>query len=126
LVTDCERALLTIGDLQMEVMHNRQLLVEALWMCSCRRSSSHPAAAHSGNEETQHGNSSVAEDADHRQLSAEVAKHIAQTLVEIVTPDVMYNDIPWPDEDFVHVTIERLIGGLRHSLNSRLNEAIEI
>lgn len=28
-------------------------------------------------------------------------------LVELVTPDVMYNDASWPDEDFLKVTIER-------------------
>jgi len=83
-------------------MHNRQLLVEALWTCSCRRASSRPVD--SVNKDSH--SSSVTDDADHR-LSAEVAKHLAQTLVELVTPDVMYNDIPWPDEDFVHVTIER-------------------
>jgi len=86
-------------------MHNRQLLIEALWTCSCRRTSNRSVAAFESASKDAHI-SSVAEDADHR-LSAEVAKHLAQTLVELVTPDVMYNDIPWPDEDFVHVTIER-------------------
>lgn len=28
-------------------------------------------------------------------------------LVEMVTPDVLFNDLPWPDEDFSKVTIER-------------------
>jgi len=82
-------------------MHNRQLLLEALSTASCRRVPSHSTAA----TDTIHG-LSVADGGD-RWLSAEVAKHLAQTLVELVTPDVMYNDIPWPDEDFVHVTIER-------------------
>lgn len=31
----------------------------------------------------------------------------ATLLVECVTPDVMFNDLPWPDEDFLKVTIER-------------------
>jgi len=83
----------------MEVMHNRQLLLEALWISSCHRLSSRPLA-------TTVDSVRGSDDAD-RRLSAEVAKHLAQTLVELVTPDVMYNDIPWPDEDFVHVTIER-------------------
>ena len=86
-------------------MHNRQLLIEALWTCSCRRTSNNPPAAVDSANKDGHS-SSVVEDAD-RRLSAEVAKHLAQTLVELVTPDVMYNDIPWPDEDFIHVTIER-------------------
>jgi len=77
-------------------MHNRQLLLESLWTASCRRVSNHSVTAVD----------SVADGAD-RRLSAEVARHLAQTLVELITPDVMYNDIPWPDEDFIHVTIER-------------------
>lgn len=40
-------------------------------------------------------------------LSAELAKFMALLLIELVTPDVMYNGIPWPDEDFMKVTIER-------------------
>ena len=85
--------------------HNRQLLTEALCTCSCRRSSNRPAAAADSASKDAYG-SSVADDAELRP-SAEVAKHLAQTLVELVTPDVMYNDISWPEEDFVHVTIER-------------------
>jgi len=85
-------------------MHNRQLFIEALWTCGCRRVSVRPVITI--DTVTEDAYSSVVDDCD-RRLSAEVAKHLAQTLVELVTPDVMYNDIPWPDEDFVHVTIER-------------------
>jgi len=88
------------------VVHNRQLLLEALWKCSCRRVSNRPSAATVDSVHKDVGVLSVADDAE-RRLSAEVAKHMAQTLVELVTPDIMYNDIPWPDEDSVHVTIER-------------------
>lgn len=31
----------------------------------------------------------------------------ASLLVECITPDCMFNDLPWPDEDFLKVTIER-------------------
>ncbi|RWS30587.1 integrator complex subunit 5-like protein [Leptotrombidium deliense] len=31
----------------------------------------------------------------------------ASLLVECITPDVMFNNLPWPDEDFLKVTIER-------------------
>jgi len=79
-------------------MHNRQLLIEALWTCSCRRASDRAIDAASRD---------ASGDGD-QCLSAEVARHLAQSLVELVTPDVMYNDIPWPDEEFVHVSIERL------------------
>ena len=86
----------------MEVLHNRQLLLEAIWTCSCRRVTGRPSPAAAVDSSLL----LVADDAD-RRLSAEVAKQLAQTLVELVTPDVMYNDIPWPDEDSVHDTIER-------------------
>ena len=37
--------------------------------------------------------------------------HTGQTLallmIELVAPDVMYNGIPWPNEEFIKVTIER-------------------
>lgn len=39
--------------------------------------------------------------------SKESCKQLALLLVEVVSPDVMYNGLPWPDEDFVKVTIER-------------------
>ncbi|XP_012524934.1 integrator complex subunit 5 isoform X2 [Monomorium pharaonis] len=32
---------------------------------------------------------------------------VSLLLVGLVSPDVMYNGLPWPDEDFVKVTIER-------------------
>jgi len=86
-------------------MHNRHLLIEALWSCSCRRTSNRPVVIIDSVNKDAYGSSVV--DHSDRCLSAEVAKHLAQTLVELVTPDVMYNDIPWPDEEFVHVTIER-------------------
>ncbi len=39
--------------------------------------------------------------------SKEACKQLALLLVEVVSPDVMYNGLPWPDEDFIKVTIER-------------------
>ncbi|XP_073987068.1 integrator complex subunit 5 omd [Rhodnius prolixus] len=32
---------------------------------------------------------------------------IALLLVELISPDVMYNGLPWPEEDFCKVTVER-------------------
>ncbi|XP_050676730.1 integrator complex subunit 5 isoform X2 [Leptidea sinapis] len=37
----------------------------------------------------------------------EGATSISLLLVELVSPDVMYNGLPWPDEDFTKVSIER-------------------
>ena len=28
-------------------------------------------------------------------------------MVEIISPDIMYNGLPWPEEEFMKVTIER-------------------
>lgn len=32
---------------------------------------------------------------------------VSLLLVELISPDVMYNGLPWPDEDFTKVTVER-------------------
>jgi len=37
----------------------------------------------------------------------EGAKQLALMLVEIISPDIMYNGLPWPEEEFMKVTIER-------------------
>ena len=39
-----------------------------------------------------------------------VGRALALLLVELVAPDVMYNGIPWPEEDFMKVTVERSVG----------------
>jgi len=41
-------------------------------------------------------------------MGEDATKFVALTLVEMVSPDVMYNGLPWPDEDFAaRVTAER-------------------
>jgi len=35
------------------------------------------------------------------------AKQLALMMVEIISPDIMYNGLPWPEEEFMKVTIER-------------------
>lgn len=32
---------------------------------------------------------------------------VSTLLIELISSDVMYNGIPWPDEDFCKVTMER-------------------
>ena len=39
--------------------------------------------------------------AEAREKSKEACKQLALLLVEVVSPDVMYNGLPWPDEDFI-------------------------
>ena len=40
-------------------------------------------------------------------VSEHVARGLAFLLVEQVSPDVMYNSVVWPEEDFMRVTVER-------------------
>lgn len=37
------------------------------------------------------------------QLSLESVTHVSLLLVQFVSPDVMYNGLPWPDEEFAKV-----------------------
>ena len=37
----------------------------------------------------------------------EGVKQLALMLVEMISPDIMYNGLPWPEEEFIKVTIER-------------------
>ena len=41
------------------------------------------------------------------QEEGEGNKQLALMLVEIISPDIMYNGLPWPEEEFMKVTIER-------------------
>ena len=41
------------------------------------------------------------------QEEGEGNKQLALMLVEIISPDIMYNGLPWPEEEFIKVTIER-------------------
>ena len=43
-------------------------------------------------------------------ITAPMARHIGLLLIELVAPDVIYNGTPWPEEDFMKVTIERYVG----------------
>ncbi|XP_035710645.1 integrator complex subunit 5 isoform X4 [Folsomia candida] len=40
-------------------------------------------------------------------VSVEAMKKVALLLVEIVSPDVMFNGLPWPEEEFSKVQVER-------------------
>lgn len=44
---------------------------------------------------------------DDNQKTIDGFTSISLLLVELVTPDVMYNGLPWPDEDFSKITMER-------------------
>ena len=42
-----------------------------------------------------------------RSMSVSTGRQVALLLIELIAPDVMYNGIPWPEEDFMKVTVER-------------------
>jgi len=41
------------------------------------------------------------------EVPGEGVKQLSLMLVEIISPDIMYNGLPWPEEEFMKVTIER-------------------
>lgn len=47
------------------------------------------------------------EDNKNRDLSLDSLTSVSLLLVQFISPDVMYNGLPWPDEEFCKVTIER-------------------
>ncbi|QQP49406.1 Oocyte maintenance defects, partial [Caligus rogercresseyi] len=42
-----------------------------------------------------------------REKAKEANKQLALLCVDLISPDVMYNGLPWPDEEFTKVTVER-------------------
>ncbi|XP_054269182.1 integrator complex subunit 5-like [Macrosteles quadrilineatus] len=44
---------------------------------------------------------------DTTQVTLDSVTRLALLLVEMISPDVMYNGLPWPEEDFCKVTVER-------------------
>uniref|UniRef100_A0A0K2TWU2 Oocyte maintenance defects [Nasonia vitripennis] n=1 Tax=Lepeophtheirus salmonis TaxID=72036 RepID=A0A0K2TWU2_LEPSM len=42
-----------------------------------------------------------------RDKAKEANKQLALLCVDLISPDVMYNGLPWPDEEFTKVTVER-------------------
>uniref|UniRef100_A0A023GBS5 Integrator complex subunit 5 C-terminal domain-containing protein n=1 Tax=Amblyomma triste TaxID=251400 RepID=A0A023GBS5_AMBTT len=69
---------------RQEVALNKQLLLEAITACCALRN-----------------------DRPSRTPPVAGMKVVALLLVEMISSDVMFNGLPWPDEDFLKVTIER-------------------
>jgi len=42
-----------------------------------------------------------------REKSKDATKQLALLLVDMISPDVMYNGLPWPEEEFTRITMER-------------------
>ncbi|KAL6431054.1 hypothetical protein ACFW04_007061 [Cataglyphis niger] len=47
------------------------------------------------------------QESDRYPVNLDALTMVSLLLVELVSPDVMYNGLPWPDEEFTKVTIER-------------------
>lgn len=52
------------------------------------------------------------------QPTLEAVISVALLLVELISPDVMYNGLPWPEEDFCKVTVERDLS-IRRTLDNK-------
>ncbi|XP_041787994.1 integrator complex subunit 5 [Anopheles merus] len=47
------------------------------------------------------------QDVNDHQATIDGFSYVSLLLVEMISPDVMYNGLPWPEEDFIRVTMER-------------------
>ncbi|XP_049286209.1 integrator complex subunit 5 [Anopheles funestus] len=47
------------------------------------------------------------QDVNDHQATIDGFSYVSLLLVEMISPDVMYNGLPWPEEDFIKVTMER-------------------
>ncbi|XP_054715495.1 integrator complex subunit 5-like [Uloborus diversus] len=73
------------------VLLNKQVILDAIQVC-CRQSWRFPL-------------DDVSNLNNHSLIPG--MKIVALLMVEIVSPDVMFNGLPWPDEDYLKVTVER-------------------
>ena len=94
--------------LQEEQSHNRQLMLDMLWVC-CTQNNHVTASSGAEAMETDQQKDSPAAAGT---ISAAMARHLGLLLIELVAPDVIYNGTPWPEEEFMKVTVERLVAYL--------------
>jgi integrator complex subunit 5 len=73
------------------VMHRTQLLIEVIKACC----SSGGTGSETGSEQSA------------APVSLDSVTAVSLLLVELISPDVMYNGLPWPEEEFCKVTVER-------------------
>ncbi|PSN39828.1 hypothetical protein C0J52_19183 [Blattella germanica] len=69
------------------VMNSTQLLIEVIKAC-CSTDGLNP-------------------EQPNQPLSLDAIMNVSLLLVELISPDVMFNGLPWPEEDFCKVTVER-------------------
>ena len=82
--------------LQESIAFNQQLFLDVFWAVACF-----------GHIQPKTSSLRDAILTSERVLSNHMSKMIALTLVDLVAPDVMFNGIPWPDQEFTKSTIER-------------------
>ena len=76
-------------------MQNQLLVLELLQACSSQSDPSQsPESATNQSEAT-------------KVIPEPIGRHLALLLIELAAPDVMYNGLPWPEEDFMKITVER-------------------
>ncbi|XP_064649352.1 integrator complex subunit 5-like [Lineus longissimus] len=88
---------------------NKQCLIEALLLCGCLEPGmpEHPLDSHHDMEVDHHHDQQPHTENSKKMLSSTASHTLAQILVHVAMPDTLYNDIPWPDEDFMRVTVQR-------------------
>ncbi|XP_064616946.1 integrator complex subunit 5-like [Liolophura sinensis] len=87
-----------------QIQRNKSHLLDVLWLASSIVSVSHyHGSGDAVSMETDSGEVNTRGSGPSPTLS----RKIAGMLVHLVTPDVLYNSIAWPEEDFLRATIER-------------------
>ena len=79
------------------VARNIRSLLDIIWICG--QESPPESSPDDPVDNTQ--------DSKLRELNDYAAITMANAVVNFVTPDVLYNDIFWPDEDFLRISLER-------------------
>ena len=78
---------------------NHDYLLEMLWSC-CQDYQTVPQTPGEGEEQRSGRNYSL-------QVSADLSRMIGSMIVELTTPDVLYNNRFWPEEESLKMTVER-------------------
>ncbi|KAG8227424.1 hypothetical protein J437_LFUL000433 [Ladona fulva] len=86
------------------VAMNTQMLIEAV-KCCCTVPSN--VSKEGENDMSSNQLSCVSKSNTTASVSLDAVSMVSLLLVELISPDVMYNGLPWPEEEFCKVTIER-------------------
>ena len=81
-------------------------MLDLLWICCTQNNHQSTLGAEPMEVDQQKGEASASALGT---ITAPMARHIGLLLIELVAPDVIYNGTPWPEEDFMKVTVERCV-----------------